>query len=112
MRYARIDRHRAQYSLTLMSNGGYNRATGEAALKARIADLISFGHLFLANPDVVERFAWCTPLNEPDPDTFDGGGTEGYIDYLTLEETGIGQTRNLAAIWDPLPGAERKKLLD
>jgi N-ethylmaleimide reductase len=37
----------------------------------------------------VERFKECAPLNEPDPDTFYGGGAEGYIDYPTLEEAGI-----------------------
>ena len=52
---------------------------------SRIADLIAYGRLFLANPDLVERFASGAPLNEPDPDTFYGGGAEGYIDYPSLE---------------------------
>ena len=38
-------------------NGGYDRETGNAALAAGEADLISFGMLFLANPDLPERFA-------------------------------------------------------
>lgn len=80
---------RPHFEGTLISNGGYNRDTGEAALRAGIADLISFGRLFLANPDLVERFTERAPLNEPDPETFYGGGAKGYIDYPTLEEAGI-----------------------
>ena len=80
---------RPYFERTLISNGGYSRETGEAALKAGIADLIAFGRLFLANPDLVERFASRAPLNEPDPDTFYGGGREGYIDYPSLEEAGV-----------------------
>jgi N-ethylmaleimide reductase len=80
---------RPHFEGTLMSNGGYTRETGEAALREGIADLISFGRLFLANPDLVERFASGAPLNEPDPATFYGGGAAGFIDYPTLEEARI-----------------------
>ena len=48
------------------------------------ADLVAFGKLFIANPDLVERFKQDAPLNEPDPSTFYGGTEKGYIDYPTL----------------------------
>jgi N-ethylmaleimide reductase len=80
---------RPHFDGTLMANGGFNRETAEAILRAGVADLVSFGRLFLANPDLVERFKEGAPLNEPDPDTFYGGGAEGYIDYPTLEEAGV-----------------------
>lgn len=80
---------RDHFDGTLMANGGFSRETGDAILKAGVADLVSFGRLFLANPDLVERFAECAPLNEPEPSTFYGGGAEGYIDYPTLEEAGV-----------------------
>ena len=52
-------------------------------LAAGLADLISFGVPFLANPDLPERFAEGAPLNTPNRDTFYMGGASGYIDYPT-----------------------------
>jgi N-ethylmaleimide reductase len=49
-------------------------------------DLISFGALFLANPDLPRRLAAGGPFNTPDPATFYGGGAHGYTDYPTLHE--------------------------
>ena len=74
-------------------NGGYDRETGNAALAAGEADLISFGVLFLANPDLPERFAAGAPLNPPDRATFYQGGEKGYIDYPTHEVVGAGDLR-------------------
>ena len=71
-------------------NGGYDRETGNAALAAGEADLISFGVLFLANPDLPERFAEGAPLNSPDRETFYQGGERGYIDYPTSTVVGVG----------------------
>lgn len=48
------------------------------------ADMISFGQLFLANPDLPRRLAAGGPLNAPDPATFYGGDATGYTDYLPL----------------------------
>jgi N-ethylmaleimide reductase len=39
---------------------------------------------FIANPDLVERFATDAPLNQPDPRTFYGEGAKGYTDYPAL----------------------------
>ncbi|UEM06505.1 alkene reductase [Skermanella rosea] len=55
------------------------RETGEA-------DLVAFGRPFIANPDLVERLRINAPLNEPDRDTFYGGGAEGYTDYPFLSD--------------------------
>ena len=68
-----------------MLNGGYSQETANAALAKREADLISFGVLFLSNPDLVERFAEGAPLNTPDRETFYMGGEKGYIDYPTRD---------------------------
>ena len=51
------------------------------------ADLISFGALFLANPDLPRRLARGGPLNAPHHDTFYGGTEHGYIDYPFLSES-------------------------
>ncbi|HEV2148908.1 MAG TPA: alkene reductase [Longimicrobiaceae bacterium] len=73
---------------TLMSNGEYTRESAEEALRSGEADLIAFGRLYLANPDLVERFREDAELNEPDPSTFYGGGAGGYVDYPALESAG------------------------
>lgn len=48
------------------------------------ADMISFGALFLANPDLPRRLAAGGPFNTPDPATFYGGDHHGYTDYPPL----------------------------
>ncbi|THA47088.1 alkene reductase [Streptomyces sp. A1136] len=48
------------------------------------ADMIAFGALFLANPDLPARLAANGPYNTPDPATFYGGDERGYTDYPTL----------------------------
>ena len=50
------------------------------------ADFVSFGKLFLANPDLPLRFARRAPLNVPDRGSFYGGDDRGYTDYPFLEE--------------------------
>ena len=48
------------------------------------ADLVAFGRLFIANPDLVERLRTGAALNEPDASTFYGGDERGYTDYPAL----------------------------
>lgn len=69
---------------TVIANAGYDKATAEAELEKGIAKLVSFGTLFLANPDLPERFEKEASLNEPDRATMFGGGAAGYIDYPVL----------------------------
>ena len=69
----------------LMTNGGYDRETAEAAIASGEADLVSFGTLFIANPDLPERFQLNAPLNRPDAASFYGGDEKGYIDYPALQ---------------------------
>ncbi|PZV09145.1 MAG: alkene reductase [Leptolyngbya sp.] len=77
---------RPLYDGLLMVNWDYDQAEGNQAIASGDADLVSYGKLFIANPDLPERFSKNAPLNEPNPDTFYGGGAEGYTDYPTLEE--------------------------
>ena len=69
---------------TLIANTAYTRETAEAVLQAEQADLVSFGALFLANPDLPRRFELNAPLNTPDRATMFGGGAKGYTDYPAL----------------------------
>ncbi|MGW0883755.1 alkene reductase [Streptomyces sp. NPDC002671] len=48
------------------------------------ADMIAYGALFLANPDLPARLAAGGPFNTPDQSTFYGGDHRGYTDYPAL----------------------------
>jgi N-ethylmaleimide reductase len=71
---------------TIIANCGYTKETGEAELEKGIAKLISYGALFLANPDLPKRFELNAELNQPDRATMYGGQDQGYIDYPFLEQ--------------------------
>jgi len=75
---------RRVYKGTMMLAGGYDRASAERALEEGRGDIVAFGKLFLANPDLPERFAVRASLNEPDRSSFFGGDARGYIDYPVL----------------------------
>lgn len=66
---------------TLVANMGYDRDSAEKEIAAGRADAVSFGRLYVANPDLPERFAANVPLAASDPATHYGGGAKGYVDY-------------------------------
>ncbi len=70
-----------------IANEGFTRETAEAALASGAADAVAFGKLFIANPDLVERFRCDAPLNAPKPESFYGQGPEGYTDYPARSES-------------------------
>ena len=70
--------------LVLNSDYGLNRA--QADLASGLADAISFGRPFLANPDLVDRLREGAPLTPAQMATFYSQGAEGYTDYPTLAE--------------------------
>ena len=77
---------RSNFSRAVIANAGFDRESGEAVLDGGDADLICYGRPFLANPDLPARYAaqqagLDAPMNEPDSDTFYGGGAQGYTDY-------------------------------
>ena len=76
---------RERANAPVLVNGGYDRATGEAALEDGRASAVVFGKPFISNPDLVTRFERDAELNDWDESTFYGGGAEGYTDYPTLE---------------------------
>lgn len=69
---------------TFILNGGYDAEKGNEAIQKGKADLISYGSLFLANPDLPERFKKNAPLNAPDIETYYAGEEKGYIDYPAI----------------------------
>jgi N-ethylmaleimide reductase len=77
---------RKRFKGAYIANNGYDFALARKVLAANEADLIAFGKLFIANPDLVERLQRGAPLNAPDKATFYGGGAKGYTDYPALSE--------------------------
>ncbi len=81
---------RELYPGTLMGNEGFSEEFDVSEAAERVADgridLVAYGRRFIANPDLPRRLQEGAPLNEPDQDTFYGGGAEGYTDYPTLDE--------------------------
>ncbi|WP_395750474.1 alkene reductase [Prosthecobacter sp.] len=71
----------------LISAGGHTLASGAAAVQSGEADAIAWGRQFIANPDLVERFAKNAPLNPYNRETFYGGTEQGYTDYPFLNLT-------------------------
>lgn len=77
---------------TYIANGGFDYERATETLARGNADLVSFGRLFLANPDLPERFAKHAPLNRPDHATFYEGKESGYVDYPTFGAEAIVDT--------------------
>ncbi|KAK3438601.1 hypothetical protein EUGRSUZ_C03214 [Eucalyptus grandis] len=78
---------RRAYQGTFMLSGGFTRELGMKALAGGDADLISYGRLFISNPDLVYRFKVDGPLNGYNRDTFyTQDPVIGYIDYPFLDQ--------------------------
>lgn len=70
---------------TYLANEGFTKETANKVLADYEADAVVFGKLFIANPDLPERFHLNAPLNEPQVQTFYGQGPVGYTDYPFLK---------------------------
>ncbi|XAR51046.1 12-oxophytodienoate reductase [Bertholletia excelsa] len=70
---------------TFICSGGYTRELGLEAVAEGDADLVSYGRLFIANPDLVLRFKLNAPLNRYKRATFyTHDPVIGYTDYPFL----------------------------
>lgn len=76
---------RRSFNGLYMANNGYDLSLALEARHRHLADLVSFGRLYIANPDLVERLRLGAALNNPDPATFFGGGAAGYTDYPIMK---------------------------
>ena len=66
-------------TIILASKMTFDRA--EQLVRDGLIDLPAFGQLYIANPDLVERYRDDVVVVKPDTDTFYGGGSKGYTDY-------------------------------
>jgi N-ethylmaleimide reductase len=69
----------------LVVNKAYDLDHANTALRSGAADLVSFATLFIANPDLPERFRRGAPFNAPERKTYYGGAAAGYTDYPALD---------------------------
>jgi N-ethylmaleimide reductase len=66
----------------LVLNSDYDPVRAKAELASGVADAVSFGRLFITNPDLPRRIADDLPLHtDQDPKTWYSQGDEGYVDY-------------------------------
>ncbi|MEM9510482.1 MAG: alkene reductase [Cyanobacteria bacterium P01_E01_bin.35] len=80
---------RPLYHGNIITNGGYDKESGNQAIAAGTTELVSYGKPYIANPDLVNRFKQDAPIEQPNPKTFYGRGDKedapiGYTDYPTL----------------------------
>jgi N-ethylmaleimide reductase len=72
---------------TLIANVKMDRDRGKRLIAEGLADLVAFGRPYIANPDLVERFAENAPLAEADWETVYGSGPHGYSDYPAYQSS-------------------------
>jgi N-ethylmaleimide reductase len=82
-------RYRPIYKGNLMINGGFDQEKGNKVIEEGNADMVAYGHLYISNPNLPERFRQHAELQTADKNTFYTSGTEGYIDYPSLKEVNI-----------------------
>jgi N-ethylmaleimide reductase len=72
---------RPLYPGTFAAGGGFDFASGNAAVASGLADFVVFGKPFTSNPDLAERFAAGLALTPFDAATFYTPGAKGYTDF-------------------------------
>jgi 12-oxophytodienoic acid reductase len=78
--------YREAFKGTFVANGGYDSAEGNKVITEGYTDLVAFGRLFLANPDLPKRFEVGAELNNYDRMTFyTSDPVIGYTNYPFLE---------------------------
>ncbi|MFI8291169.1 alkene reductase [Streptomyces sp. ms191] len=78
---------RKQFTGTLVLNPateGPTAASSLALIEDGTADIVAYGTLFIANPDLPARLRADGPYNTPDRASFYGGDHRGYTDYPAL----------------------------
>jgi 2,4-dienoyl-CoA reductase-like NADH-dependent reductase (Old Yellow Enzyme family) len=82
-----VEIHGANVGGVFIANQELTKESAEALLAAGEADAVSWGKLFISNPDLPRRLQQAAPLNPFDVDTFYVPGAKGYVDYPDLDMT-------------------------
>lgn len=75
---------RERFNGAIIGAGAYTPEKAESLIEKGLIDAVAFGRDYIANPDLVERLHHKAELNAQRPESFYGGGAEGYTDYPTL----------------------------
>ena len=75
---------RARFSGVIIGAGAYTTEKAEDLIEKGLIDAVAFGRDYISNPDLVARLKQKAALNPQHPDTFYGGGEQGYTDYPFL----------------------------
>ena len=79
---------RKAYHGIFIASGGFTRELGMQAVASGDADLVSYGRLFISNPDLVLRFKLNAPLTKYNRKTFyTQDPVVGYTDYPFLNKS-------------------------
>ncbi|KAF3439671.1 hypothetical protein FNV43_RR17949 [Rhamnella rubrinervis] len=90
---------RKAYEGTFMCSGGFTRELGMQAVAEGDADLVSYGRLFISNPDLVLRLKLNAPLNKYVRKTFyTQDPVVGYTDYPFLSNGSSGRGGSLSRL--------------
>ncbi|KAI0529523.1 hypothetical protein KFK09_002075 [Dendrobium nobile] len=82
----RLHEMRRVFQGTFITASGYGREEGNKVVEEGYTDLVAYGRLFLANPDLPRRFELNAPLNKYDRATFyTPDPIVGYTDYPFLQ---------------------------
>ncbi|XP_074588238.1 putative 12-oxophytodienoate reductase 11 [Curcuma longa] len=76
---------RKAFKGTFIAAGGYDREEGNDVISSSYTDMVAYGRIFLANPDLPRRFELNAPLNKYNRETFyTSDPVVGYTDYPFL----------------------------
>lgn len=75
---------RERFHGPIVGAGAYTLEKAEDLITKGLIDAVAFGRDYIANPDLVERLKHKAELNPQRPESFYGGGAEGYTDYPSL----------------------------
>ena len=79
-----LEAYRREFYGPLIVANGFDYASATEVLEKELADAVAFGRLFIANPDLPERFRLDSALNPLDQATLYGGREKGYTDYPAM----------------------------
>jgi N-ethylmaleimide reductase len=75
---------RAYWTGPVITNNNLKLESAQAVITAGLAEAVSFGRAFIANPDLVARLETGAPLAKPDYSLLYTGEEKGYTDYPAL----------------------------
>lgn len=81
-----LDLFRPIFDGIVIANGGIEPAQANELIERGAVDAVSFGRLWMANPDLVERIRRGGPYAKANLRRSYGGGADGYNDYPALAQ--------------------------